>query len=197
MIYFDENKEAYAYAIPNYIATIDDFTWHRYAGTDKWDIVDGVFTDITTTAEYQSMKLAKAKALKIAENEQKRNVSKIETTLGYLKTETPLGDLKTALPLYSNIANANGGLPQGAVRLYDRYGDIVLSPAITIAEFNALLLEISMAYIAIDTKSTQITQAIQEAETLAELEEIVIKYEDEFELRLEEEPPFVPEDVEE
>jgi len=53
MIYFDTKKNAYGYEIPNYIATVDDATWLQYAGTDKWDIVDGQFTDITDTEEYQ------------------------------------------------------------------------------------------------------------------------------------------------
>lgn len=52
-IYFDENKNAYAFEIPNPIATIDDVTWRQYAGTDKWDIVDGQFVDITDTDEYK------------------------------------------------------------------------------------------------------------------------------------------------
>lgn len=52
-IYFDENKNAYGFEIPNAIATVDDVTWQKYAGTDKWDIVDGVFVDITDTEEYK------------------------------------------------------------------------------------------------------------------------------------------------
>lgn len=52
-IYFDENKNAYGFEIPNPIATIDDVTWQQYATTDKWDIVDGVFVDITDTDEYK------------------------------------------------------------------------------------------------------------------------------------------------
>ena len=52
-IYFDENKNAYGFEISNPIATIDDLTWQQYATTDKWDIVDGVFVDITDTEEYK------------------------------------------------------------------------------------------------------------------------------------------------
>ena len=55
LIYFDENKKAYNYEIPNYIATCPLETWIYYSqpeNMDKWDIIDGVFTDITDTPEY-------------------------------------------------------------------------------------------------------------------------------------------------
>lgn len=61
MIYFDSNKEAYGYFIENSICSIDDETWGNYAGTDKWDIIDGVFTDITNTPEYIEKEKEKAK----------------------------------------------------------------------------------------------------------------------------------------
>lgn len=54
MIYFDNNKQAYSFEIENPIATIDDATWSNYAGTDKWDIVNGVFTDISNTDAYKA-----------------------------------------------------------------------------------------------------------------------------------------------
>ena len=53
MIYFNEDKEAFAFEIPDYIAVTDDATWAMYEGTDKWDIIDGEFVDITDTPEYQ------------------------------------------------------------------------------------------------------------------------------------------------
>lgn len=52
MIYFDSNKTAFSYKIENPIASIDDETWSKYCATDKWDIIDGEFTDISTTPEY-------------------------------------------------------------------------------------------------------------------------------------------------
>lgn len=61
MIYFNEDKEAFGFEIDNYIAVIDDETWSNYAGTDKWDIIDGVFTDITNTQEYINKEKEKAK----------------------------------------------------------------------------------------------------------------------------------------
>lgn len=56
MIYFDSNKEAYAYEIENYICKIDDILWHQYANTDKWDIINGEFVDISDTEEYKRKK---------------------------------------------------------------------------------------------------------------------------------------------
>jgi hypothetical protein len=56
MIYFDNNKQAYAHEIPDYICKIEESEWEMYAGTDKWDIVNGVFTDITDTPEYIAKK---------------------------------------------------------------------------------------------------------------------------------------------
>lgn len=67
MIYFDNNKQAFAFEIPNYICAIEDNIWNNYAGTDKWDIVDGQFTDITDTEEYKSEKLKEAKLRKTKE----------------------------------------------------------------------------------------------------------------------------------
>lgn len=63
MIYFNENKKAFAYEIEDSICAIDDELWRQYAGTDKWDIVDGEFVDITETEEYKAKK---------AEQEQQR-----------------------------------------------------------------------------------------------------------------------------
>ncbi len=52
MIYFNEKKEAFGFEIENPICVIDDAVWTEYAGTDKWDIINGAFTDITDTPEY-------------------------------------------------------------------------------------------------------------------------------------------------
>lgn len=52
MIYFDNEKNAYGFEIENPLCVIEEDLWMEYAGTDKWDIIDGVFTDITDTQEY-------------------------------------------------------------------------------------------------------------------------------------------------
>ena len=67
MIYFDKDKQAYGYEISEYICTVEDNIWAEYAGTDKWDIIDGVFTDITDTDEYVAEKLQEAKQAKYTE----------------------------------------------------------------------------------------------------------------------------------
>lgn len=56
MIYFDKDKQAYGYEILDPICVIEDDTWASYAGTDKWDIINGVFKDITGTEEYLERK---------------------------------------------------------------------------------------------------------------------------------------------
>jgi hypothetical protein len=61
-IYFDKNKNAYAFEIPNPLATVDDETWHEYwhrtRGVD-WDIVDGKFVVITSDEEIAEREKAK------------------------------------------------------------------------------------------------------------------------------------------
>lgn len=61
MIYFDENKKAYGFEIKNPIATVEDEKWSDYAATDKWDIIDGKFTDITDTDDYKAKATAHEK----------------------------------------------------------------------------------------------------------------------------------------
>lgn len=56
MIYFDNNKKAYAYEIENPICSISEQLWKEYAATDKWDIINGTFTDISDTEEYKRKK---------------------------------------------------------------------------------------------------------------------------------------------
>lgn len=123
----------------------------------------------------KSMSFEEYKDFKISENEQKRNVEYINTSLGKLKTSTPLGDLKTALPLYDKIALANNGLPQGAVRLYVN-GEVTLSPQITLEQYNNLSTAIAVEYLKIDALSTKITAQIMQAKTINDLEKINIDY---------------------
>lgn len=61
MIYFDNNKQAFAFEIENPICIINDDLWIKYAGTDKWDIVDGEFIDISETEEYKAEQEQKEK----------------------------------------------------------------------------------------------------------------------------------------
>lgn len=52
MIYFDSEKKAYSFEISNPIAMVEEDLWEKYAGTDKWDIIDGVFVDISKSEDY-------------------------------------------------------------------------------------------------------------------------------------------------
>jgi hypothetical protein len=70
MIYFDKDKQAFGDKIENYICMITDELWSKYAGTDKWDIINGVFTDITDTEEYKKKK----------EQEEKERISHLKCT---------------------------------------------------------------------------------------------------------------------
>ncbi len=149
---------------------------NAYALAEYEKLENGIIIDLRDDSNYKAAQLSKFKAAKLAENEQKRQVEFITISLGRMKTETPLGDLKTALPLYEKLAKASNGLPAGAVRLYDNNGNLVLSPELTYEQVEAVMLEISLAYIQIDQKSTQYCSAIENAQTLAELENIEITY---------------------
>lgn len=60
MIYFDINKIAYGFEIPDPLATIDEETWRTYSdsllGTD-YDILDGVFTTFTSKEDLEKRSL--------------------------------------------------------------------------------------------------------------------------------------------
>ena len=64
MIYFNSDKIAFGFEIPDAIATVDDDTWGKYcaspAGTD-WDIVDGKFTAISTEDFVKAKEAAKGR----------------------------------------------------------------------------------------------------------------------------------------
>ena len=83
-VYFNENKEAFAFEIKNPICVITSDVWEQYAGTDKWDIIDGVFTDITDTPEYQ--------AEKAAAREAEFNKEFFNTSLGYIRRSVTMKD---------------------------------------------------------------------------------------------------------
>lgn len=83
-IYFNENKEAFAYEIENPICIVTSDVWEQYAGTDKWDIVDGVFTDITDTPEYKDEKEA--------EREEQFKKEFFNTSLGWIRRSVSMKD---------------------------------------------------------------------------------------------------------
>lgn len=56
-IYFKSDKQAFAYQIPDAVATVDDETWRVYcywpAGT-AWDVIGGAFVQLRTIADVQA-----------------------------------------------------------------------------------------------------------------------------------------------
>ena len=56
MIYFNDKKEAFAYKIQDPLCVIEDSLWKKYYSTDKWDIINGEFIDISDTEEYRKKK---------------------------------------------------------------------------------------------------------------------------------------------
>ena len=113
---------------------------------------------------------------KINENATKRNVEFISTPLGRLKTTTPIGDLKTAIVLYDKLVEVNNGLPEGYVRLYDKDGNIILSPYISKEEYNNIVATIAIEYNKIDMYSTYISNKINNCTSIDELKNIIIDY---------------------
>ena len=84
MIYFDVEKNAYGFEIENPICEVEDIIWAEYAGTDKWDIIDGVFTDITNTTEYKQKEYNKREA--------DFNKAFFNTSLGYVRRAVTMAD---------------------------------------------------------------------------------------------------------
>lgn len=91
MIYFDNNKTAYAYEIENPLSTLDDEIWKNYAGKDNWDIINGEFVDISNTDEY--------KEKQTKEKEEEFNKNFFNTSLGYIRREVSMktGEIKSFL----------------------------------------------------------------------------------------------------
>lgn len=135
-----------------------------------------VYDDYIKTQAYSEDVFNTEKAKKISENESKRNVEYITTPIGKLKTSTPLGDLKSAIILFDKLVEANDGLPEGSVRLYDDKGNISLSPKLTKAEYEKLVASVAMEYIKIDRYSTYISNRINNCKTVNDIKTIIIDY---------------------
>lgn len=97
MIYFDEQKIAYAYEIENYITTCSVELWKKYAGTDKWDIVNGEFVDITNTEEYKTKKELEEK-----ERVARLNMTKLDFATYLQEYGVSYSQLKTVLASNDN-----------------------------------------------------------------------------------------------
>lgn len=70
MIYFDENKQAYAYKIENPLCVIEDELWQKFSGLTlgvEYDIMSDGIVDLRETEEYKIKILEQAKTAKKAE----------------------------------------------------------------------------------------------------------------------------------
>ena len=66
-IYFNSDKQACAFELEDAIATIDDETWSKYAGTElgrDYDIINGKFVQLKTPTEIDT---ARQTSLRISE----------------------------------------------------------------------------------------------------------------------------------
>jgi len=105
MIYFDKDKFPTAYGISDYIATVDKATWAKYAGTDKWDIIDAKFTVISDTDEY--------KAAQEQEHRDRIKAEFIKTSLGlYRKQPKGYSNAVESVNVIFNMVNAKGSLTE-------------------------------------------------------------------------------------
>lgn len=112
MIYFDNEKRAYAYPIPDYICFIEDEIWSKYAGTDKWDIVDGEFVDVTETEEYQQ------KHTDLREADFKSKFFNIDGYGWYRKQPKGYQSAVESMNVLFNIANVSNGVQAGLIIFY-------------------------------------------------------------------------------
>lgn len=110
MIYFDNTKQAYGFEIENYICKIEDELWSDYAHTDKWDIVNGEFVDISETDEYNKRKAEGRKQLFYSQF--------IATSLGNFRL-TPKGyaNAQQAMDVINTMATVSGGLTEQLTNL--------------------------------------------------------------------------------
>lgn len=171
MIYFDKNKQAYGFEIENPLAILDDNTWGKYAGTDKWDIINGIFVDITTTPEYIAKELEKAKNLKIEENTKKRD----ERLRSGVEYKGVMFDSDTDSKV--NIMGAISTLPDEAIVGWNSMDNqtITLTKA-ELAELGGLLVKLTSVIWGEGGLNIQYLKAINSAKNLQELESIKINY---------------------
>lgn len=110
MIYFDNNKIAYNTEIDNYICSIEDSLWIQYNTTDKWDIINGKFVDISSTEDYKQKELAKAKEAKHIENLDTANNKQQNSIIEYKGCLFETSDSNRC-----NLRDTSEGLEKGLV----------------------------------------------------------------------------------
>ena len=151
----------------------EDFKTHP----EKYKVIDGVFTDISDTDEYEAQQLEKAKAAKLAENatalEKKDSLT---TSLGVVKIQTPIGKIDVVVTSMLNLVQiTQQPLPEGFLRTYVD-GVETPSPEMSIQQVGAFYLEIAQKIKTMDTLYKQYEAAINAAESAETLEAITCDY---------------------
>lgn len=146
---------------------------------EKYKAINGVLVDISNTEEYLTLQLSTAKNAKLLLNENLRaSKPDITVSLGKLKLKTPIGSLDVMMSGFINIVNiTKQPLTEGAFRFQGVDGLKYSSPAMTPEEVASLYLEVFSQYNRIDKYSTFITERINAAQNIGELELIQIDYE--------------------
>lgn len=153
--------------------TAEDFKTHP----EKYKVIDGVFTDISDTDEYEAQQLEKAKAAKLAENatalEKKASLT---TSLGVVKIQTPIGKIDVVVTSMLNLVQiTQQPLPAGFLRVYVD-GVETPSPEMSIQQVGAFYLEIVSKIKALDTLYKKYEAAINSAQSIEALEAITCDY---------------------
>ena len=143
---------------------------------DRFDVVDGVLTDISNTVEYQAQQLTKLRQQKLLENKQAlEQKESLTTSLGQVKIQTPIGKIDVVVTSMLNLAQITQVLPAGFLRVYVD-GVETPSPSMTLEEVVAFYMEVAQKIKAIDTAYKQYEAAINSASTQEELDSIEIDY---------------------
>lgn len=178
MIYFDENKQAYGYKIENAFCIIKEEIWSKFStlqlGID-YDVNSSGIVDLRKTPEYIAEKLTLAKNNKLTENTQK---AKLAIENGYVTFKNAqfetnaqtVGDLTAAMLMLE--AQQNPEITHTWLSKDDKAVVLALEDFITLGNLIAIYKNNiwSEKYIAFKT-------AIENAQTIEELERMEINYE--------------------
>lgn len=165
MIYFDSKKNAYSFAIADYVADIDDETWekhcHREAGT-TWDIVDGAFIELEDPAFFE------AKQAKLRDNKTAYGL-KIKSGVNYLGNLFDCDDTATI-----RITGKTLKLQSNEDVLWFDYD--CRPVALSHDEFLGLGNLVEQHITHIETYNCTVVAQINAAQTIDEIESIIIDY---------------------
>ena len=145
--------------------------------------VNEIIYYLETEEEWQARLLAEAKENKRQENSTKRNaIDRIKCSFseeleGYLLRFTPVGDIMTVVMGLALPAMISGqSIPACVMRYYDDQNQPHLTPEIAANYVSTFYQSLVQNISKIDAYSTIIEQQINNAETLEEVNEIEINY---------------------